>query len=80
MTVRLTGPANPQHLPEHVLWTLRKGGRIAEARTRIVPVGEGLPELRIYYNGQFLRSEVVRDGRNVGDVAEGAKAAWLARG
>lgn len=38
------------------------------------------PELRIYYNGAFLRSEVVRDGRNVGDVAEEAKAAWLARG
>ena len=37
-------------------------------------------ELRIYYNGSFLRSEVVRDGRNVDDVAEEAKAAWLARG
>lgn len=31
-------------------------------------------------NGTFLRSEVVRDGRNVGDVAEEAKAEWLARG
>ena len=43
----------------------------------MVPLG---PELRIYYNGAFLRSEVVRDGRNVGDVAEAAKAEWLARG
>jgi hypothetical protein len=44
---------------------------------RMVPAG---PELRIYYNGQFLRSEVIRDGRNVGDVVEDAKAQWLARG
>ena len=56
---------------------LRKGDRTAEARTRMVPAG---PELRIYYNGTFLRSEVVQDGRNVGDVAEEAKAEWLARG
>jgi hypothetical protein len=55
---------------------LRKGDT-AEGRVRMVPLG---PELRIYYNGAFLRSEVVRDGRNVGDVAEAAKAAWLARG
>ena len=36
--------------------------------------------MRIYYNGAFLWGEVVRDGRNVGDVAEAAKADWLARG
>lgn len=56
---------------------LRKGDRTAEARVRMVPLG---PELRIYYRGAFLRSEVVRDGRNVGDVAEEAKADWLTRG
>ncbi len=43
----------------------------------MVPAG---PELRIYHNGTCLRSEVVRDGRNVGDVAEEAKAEWLAHG
>ena len=43
----------------------------------MVPAG---PEVRIYHNGTFLRSEVVRDGRNVGDVAEETKAVWLARG
>ena len=48
-----------------------------EARTRMVPAG---PELRIYYCGKFHRSEVVRDGRNVGEVPEEAKAEWLARG
>ena len=63
-----TNPRNPEHIPEHSLWVFRKGDRTAEARTRRVPAG---PELRIYYNGAFLRSEVVRDGRNLGEVAEG---------
>ena len=27
--------ANPNHLPEHHLWTLRKDGRRVEARTRL---------------------------------------------
>jgi hypothetical protein len=39
---------DPRHLTEHHLWTLRKGERTAEARTRIVPIGDGRPELRIY--------------------------------
>ena len=77
MSVGLSEPRNPDHIPEHSLCVLRKDSRTAEARVRMVPAG---PELHIYYNGQFLRSEVVRDGRNVGDVAEEAKAGWLARG
>lgn len=36
----------------------------------MVPAG---PELRIYYCGKFHRSEVVRDGRNVGEVTEEAQ-------
>ena len=68
---------NPDDIPEHHLWRLRKDDRTAEARTRMLPAG---PELRIYYNGTFLRSEVVRDDRNVGDVADEAKAEWLERG
>jgi hypothetical protein len=77
MSVGFAKPRNPEHIPEHSSWVLRKGDRIAEARTRMVPAG---PELRIYYCGKFHRSEVVRDGRNVGEVAEEAKAEWLARG
>ena len=77
MSVGIVPPRNPEHIPEHRLWVLRKGEKTAEAQTRMVPAG---PELRIYFNGQFLRSEVVRDGRNVGDVTEEAKADWLARG
>ena len=65
MSVGIVPPRNPDHLPEHSLWVLRKDGKTAEARLRQVPFGL---ELRIYYNGTFLRSEVVRDGRNVGDV------------
>lgn len=63
--------------PEDSLWVLTKDGRRVEARTRMAPAG---PELRIYHNGTFLCSELVGDGRNVGDVAEAAKADWLARG
>ena len=70
MSVGFAKPRNPEHIPEHLLWVLRKDSRTAEARVRMVPLG---PELRIYYNGVFLRGEVVRDGRNIGDVAEEAK-------
>jgi hypothetical protein len=59
MSVGFAKPRNPEHIPEHSLWVLRKGDRTAEARTRMVPAG---PELRIYYCGKFHRSEVVRDG------------------
>lgn len=77
MSVGFSKPRNPEHIPEHSLWVLRKGDRTAEARKGMVPAG---PELRIYHNGQFLRSEDMRDGRNVAEAAEEAKAEWLARG
>ena len=38
--------ADPRLIPEHHLWTLAKDDRRAEARTRVVPIGEGKPELR----------------------------------
>ena len=38
--------ADPRDIPEHHLWTLTKDGRRAEARTRMVPIGAGRPELR----------------------------------
>jgi hypothetical protein len=43
----------------------------------MVPAG---PELRNLLQRLIPRSEVVRDGRNVGDVAEAAKAEALGRG
>ncbi len=76
MSVGFSKPRNPELIPEHSLWLLRKDSRTAEPRVRMVPAG---PELRIYYNGRFLRSEVVRDGRYVRDMAEEAKAELLAR-
>ena len=76
ISVGFAKPRNPEHIPEHSLWCFERG-RTVEARVRMVSLG---PELHIYYNGTFLRSEVVRDGRNLGDVAEEAKAEWLARG
>ena len=42
-------PTNPAALPEHHLWTLTKDGHSAEARTRMVPIGLGRPELRFYF-------------------------------
>jgi hypothetical protein len=76
-TVAFSIPRSPDDSPEHNLWTLQKDGRTAEARTRM---GQAGPELRIYHDGTFLCHEVVPDGRNVRDVAEEVKAAWVARG
>lgn len=75
MSVGFAEPRNPDHIPEHNLWTLTKNGKTAEARVRQVPFGI---ELRIYHNGSFLRSEVSRDGRTAGELAEEAKQAWVA--
>lgn len=44
----------PSRLPEHVLWTLSKTGRHAEARVRMTPLG---PELRFF----TWRSDKTRD-------------------
>lgn len=77
MSVGFSRPRNPEHVPDYSLWMLLKDGKTGEARTAMVPAG---PEVRIYYNGVFLLSEVVRDGRNLGEVAGEAKAHWLARG
>lgn len=86
MTTRLTGPTNPAHFTEHVLWTLRKGGRIAQARTRLIPIGNE-PDLCIYVsNGptvgvdDMLWSVTLKDGRDVGALSEERKAAFLERG
>lgn len=49
MALRL---ADPDALPEHHLWTLKKGARTAEARTRMVPIGLGRPELRFYVSSR----------------------------
>jgi hypothetical protein len=49
MSVGFSKPRNPAAIPEHVLWSLRKGERTAEARARMVPLG---PELRIYVSRQ----------------------------
>ena len=87
MTTRFTGPTNPEHFSEHVLWTLRKGGRIAQARTRLIPIGNRQSELRIYVsNGPTVDiddlwwSVRLKDGRDVGALSEERKAAFLERG
>ena len=77
MRVGFSKQPNPVALPEHFLWTLQKGARVVEARTRMTPIG---PELRIYHNGELLWSQVPRDGREVGELAEQERRDYEARG
>jgi hypothetical protein len=87
MTTRLTKPTNPEHSTEHVLWTLRKGRRLAQARTPLIPIGNGQLELRIYVGigptvdvDDLLWSVTLKDGRDLGALSEERKAAFLERG
>jgi hypothetical protein len=79
-------PADPRVIPEHHLWTLAKDGSRAEARTRMVPIGLGRPELRLYVSSRetgemmFLWSQVFEDGRQVCELAEAKKKEFEAKG
>jgi hypothetical protein len=64
-------------IAEHFLWRLHKDGRTVEARTRMVELGA---ELRIYSNGELLWSQVPRDGRDVGAIAERERSDYVSRG
>lgn len=85
MTVRLIEPRDPRKIPEHVLWTLRKGERRAEARVRMTPIG---PELRFFATSQttgeldLLWSMIYKDGEggNLGDDADLKRREFLRRG
>ena len=78
--------ADPRLIPEHHLWTLTKDGRRAEARTRVVPIGDGKPELRFYVTRRetgeldLLWSRVFDDGRQVGEESEAKKREFEAMG
>lgn len=68
-------PTDSAKPPEFVLWRMTKNGVAAEARTRAVRLGDGIPELRIYYTrvaGQFdlLWSATLNDGREVCELAQ----------
>lgn len=49
METPFSRPRDPRKIPEHILWTLTRAREVAEARTRMVPLG---PELRIYVSSQ----------------------------
>ena len=82
--------ADPRLIPEHHLWTLtKKDGRRAEARTRVVPIGDGKPELRFYVFFHVARRERLdlavvpecsTDGRQVGEESEAKKREFEAMG
>jgi hypothetical protein len=63
-----------------------KDGRRAEARTRMVPIGLGRPELRFYVSSRetgelmLLWSQVFTDGRQVGEFAEAKEKEFVAMG
>ena len=87
MTIPLTGPTNPDQFTDQVLWTLRKGERVAQARTRLNPIGNSRPELRIYVsNGptvnadDMLWSVTPLNERGVGRLSRERRAAFLERG
>jgi hypothetical protein len=81
VTVGFSKPRDPRAIPEHTLWTLQKGDRRAEARTRMTPGG---PELRFYVtrtDGTFdlLWSQIL-DGREVARLSEEKRAEFEALG
>ncbi len=43
MDVRLVPPRDPRKVPSFTLWTMRKDCRTRQARTRLLPIGDGLP-------------------------------------
>ncbi len=83
---RALRPAKPAALPECLLWTLTKDGHSAEARTRMIPIGLGRPELRFYVSSRetgemmLLWSQVFENERQVGELAEVKKKEYEAKG
>lgn len=79
MSVGFSKTPPPSKLPEHVLWTLTKTGRLAEARVRMTPLG---PQLRFFIwgrektrdDGDLLWSQIFRPqdggGAALGDASE----------
>ncbi len=63
------------NLPEFVVWRMTKDGRVAEARTRVVPLDDGRPEIRLYLTRSdgmmdLWWSMVLRDGHDVNELAQ----------
>jgi hypothetical protein len=76
MTIRLTNTTDADQLPdEAILWRLARDGRAIECRMRIVPLGDGVPEIRFLItraDGTFdlLWSAVMIDGCDVNEFAQ----------
>jgi hypothetical protein len=72
-------------IAEHVIWRLVKNGRFAEARMRIVPIGNGRPELRIYVQHptpefQLLTSQLLKTGEELDTLARQQRQLFEAKG
>ncbi len=85
MTVRFATPRDPQHWPEFLVWRMTKDARAVEARVRIVPSGDGVPEFRLLMTGsdgtlELLWSLQRRDGRDVNALAQEKQREFEVRG
>lgn len=78
MSIGLTPRREPAPIPEATLWTLRRNGRVIDARARILPSGK--PELRFYFDGELFHSAVVREVVDIAEVAGKRRAALQALG
>ena len=69
---------NPAHLEQHHLWRLSKpDGRTCSACLRQVPHGI---ELVIFFKGELLWSEVLKDSREAGALADETGTLWEEKG
>lgn len=76
MSIAFSKPRQPEAIPEHSLWTLTKDTR-TEAHVRMTPGGI---ELRFYVHGELIWSQLFRDGRELGALAEQKQAEFEALG
>jgi hypothetical protein len=75
---------DPRKLPEFTLWRMTKDGRVAEARTRILPYADGLLDLIIYVSradGTFdLHWSQTFSGVEVNELAQRTQRQYEVRG
>lgn len=84
MTVRLVPTQDPRKLSEFTLWRMTNNGRIAEARTRILPHADGLLDLMVYVSksdGTFdLHWSQTLSGGGVNELAQRTQREYEVRG
>jgi hypothetical protein len=85
MTDGFALPRESRKGPESVLWRMTRDGRAIECRTRIVPLREGVPEVRFLMTRtdgtlDLLWRAVMIDRRDVNDFAQTKMREFESRG